>query len=61
MREPADTTDRGRRCSASALRWPDLYSVHIWNFPVLGSKRTTAWGVDPDSPYQMMSLIAEMP
>ncbi len=35
--------------------------AQLWNFAVLGSKRTTVFGVDPDSLYQMMSLIAEMP
>src|SRR5580692_6451612 len=35
--------------------------VQLWNFAVLGSKRTTVFGVDPDSLYQMMSSIAEMP
>src|SRR5207245_7028375 len=35
--------------------------AQLWNFSVLGSKRTIVFGVDPDSLYQMMSLIAEMP
>src|SRR5439155_17728179 len=35
--------------------------AQLWNFSVLGSKRTTVLGVDPDSLYQMMSLIAEIP
>src|SRR6202035_842693 len=35
--------------------------AQLWKFSVLGSKRTTVFGVDPDSLYQMMSLIAEMP
>jgi len=35
--------------------------AQLWNFAVLGSKRTTVFGVDSDSLYQMMSLIAEMP
>jgi hypothetical protein len=35
--------------------------VQVWNFAVLGSKRTTLFGVAPDSLYQMMSLIAAMP
>ena len=35
--------------------------AQLWNFSVLGSNRTTVFGVDPDSLYQMMSLIAEMP
>src|SRR5438094_9047432 len=35
--------------------------AQLWNFVVLGSKRTTVFGVVPDSLYQMTSLIAEMP
>src|SRR5206468_8798587 len=35
--------------------------AQLWNFSVLGSKRTTVFGVVPDSLYQMTSLIAEMP
>src|SRR5437867_3838019 len=35
--------------------------AQLWNLAALGSKRTTVFGVDPDSLYQMMSLIAEMP
>src|SRR5882724_11304879 len=35
--------------------------AQLWNFAVLGSKRTTVFGVDSDSLYQMISLIAEMP
>ena len=35
--------------------------AQLWNCAVLGSKRTTVFGVDPDSLYQMISLIAEMP
>src|SRR3989442_56619 len=35
--------------------------AQLWNFVVLGSKRTTVFGVVPDSLYQMTSLITEMP
>src|SRR5438309_7396710 len=35
--------------------------AQLWNFSVLGSKRTTVFGVAPDSLYQMMALIAEIP
>src|SRR4051794_38155358 len=35
--------------------------AQLWNVSVLGSKRTTVFGVDPDSLYQITSLIAEMP
>src|SRR5713101_100778 len=35
--------------------------AQLWNFSILGSKRTIVFGVDPDSLYQMMSLITEMP
>src|ERR1700676_2171130 len=35
--------------------------AQLWNFSVLGSKRTTVFGVEPDSLYQMISLIAERP
>src|SRR2546425_10560408 len=35
--------------------------AQLWNFSVLGSKRTTVFGVVPDSLYQITSLIAEMP
>src|SRR6266478_1776352 len=35
--------------------------AQLWNFVLLGSKRTTVFGVDPDSLYQMTSPIAEMP
>src|SRR5947207_6008736 len=35
--------------------------AQLWNFSALGSKRTTVFGVDPDSLYQRTSLIAEMP
>jgi hypothetical protein len=35
--------------------------AQLWNFALLGSKRTTVLGVDPDSLYQMTSSIAEMP
>jgi len=35
--------------------------AQLWNFSVFGSKRTTVFGVVPDSLYQMTSLIAEMP
>src|SRR5213075_2337835 len=35
--------------------------AQLWNFWVLGSKRTTVFGFDPDSLYQMTSLMAEMP
>src|SRR5260370_10916660 len=35
--------------------------AQLWNFSVLGSKRTTVFAVDPDSLYQMIPLIAEMP
>src|SRR5437868_524108 len=35
--------------------------AQLWNFSALGSKRTMVFGFDPDSLYQIMSLIAEMP
>src|SRR6266496_3346103 len=35
--------------------------AQLWNFSVLGSKRTTVFGVVPGSLYQMVSLIAEIP
>src|SRR5205823_3529785 len=35
--------------------------AQLWNFPVLGSKRTTVFGAASDSLYQMTPLIAEMP
>src|SRR5438552_785311 len=35
--------------------------AQLWNLEVLGSKRTIVFGVVPDSLYQMMSLMAEMP
>src|SRR5262245_43353683 len=35
--------------------------AQLWNFSVLGSKRTTVFGLVSDSLYQMMSLITEMP
>src|SRR5437899_622256 len=35
--------------------------AQLWNFWVLGSKRTTVFGFDPDSLYQITSLMAEMP
>ena len=35
--------------------------AQLWNFSVLGSKRTTVFGAASDSLYQMTSLIAEMP
>src|SRR5262249_35016888 len=35
--------------------------VQLWNFAGFGSKRTTVFGVVPDSLYQMMSLMAEIP
>src|SRR5712691_9965202 len=35
--------------------------AQLWNFSVLGSKRTTVFGFASDSLYQMTSLIAEMP
>ena len=35
--------------------------AQLWNFVVLGSKRTMVFGVEPDSLYQMTSLIVEMP
>src|SRR5438132_11410387 len=35
--------------------------AQLWNFSVLGSKRTTVFGVVPDSLYQITSLIAEIP
>src|SRR5207249_3808088 len=35
--------------------------TQAWNFSVLGSKRTTVFGLVPDSLYQMTSLIADMP
>ena len=35
--------------------------AQLWNFAVLGSNRTIVFGLDPDSLYQMTSLIAEMP
>src|SRR5437879_12330233 len=35
--------------------------AQLWNFSVLGSKRTTVFGLDSDSLYQMTPWIAEMP
>src|SRR5882672_6351687 len=35
--------------------------VQLWNFSILGSKRTTVFGFASDSLYQMTSLIAEIP
>src|SRR5450759_4797647 len=35
--------------------------AQVWNAAVFGSKRTTVFGVVPDSLYQMTSLIADMP
>src|SRR4029077_7126683 len=35
--------------------------VQLWNFSVLGSKRTTVFGLASDSLYQRTSWIAEMP
>ena len=35
--------------------------AQLWNFSLPGSKRTTVFGVEPDSLYQMTSEIAEMP
>src|SRR2546429_9281164 len=35
--------------------------AQLWNFSVLGSKRTTVFGLASDSLYQMTSWIAEMP
>ena len=35
--------------------------VQLWNFSVFGSKRTTVFGVVPDSLYQMTSWMAEIP
>src|SRR2546426_700308 len=35
--------------------------AQLWNFWALGSKRTTVFGVVPDSLYQMALLMAEMP
>ena len=35
--------------------------AQLWNVSVFGSKRTTVFGVDPDSLYQITSLIADMP
>jgi hypothetical protein len=35
--------------------------VHVWNFSVVGSKRTSVFGRTPDSLYQMIPLICAMP
>src|SRR5438128_4997893 len=35
--------------------------AQLWNRVLLGSKRTTVFGVEPDSLYQMISSMAEMP
>src|SRR5579885_1625974 len=35
--------------------------VHVWNFSVLESKRTTVFGFTPDSLYQMTLPIVVMP
>src|SRR6266576_6106436 len=35
--------------------------AQLWNFFVLGSKRTTVFGLASDSLYQMTSWIAEIP
>src|SRR6266542_1576452 len=35
--------------------------AQLCNFEILGSKRTKVFSIDPDSQYQMTSLIAEMP
>jgi hypothetical protein len=35
--------------------------IHVWNFSVFGSKRTTVFGLVFDSLYQMTSPIAVMP
>src|SRR6266700_2265516 len=55
MKLPSRVTDVLR------TMFPPPGIAQLWNFAVLGSKRTTVFGVDPDSLYQMMSLIAEMP
>src|SRR4051812_13745794 len=41
--------------------FPPPGMAQLWNFSVRGSKRTTVFGVDPDSLYQITSPIAEMP
>src|ERR671936_2108446 len=35
--------------------------AHVWNFSVLGSKRTIVFGLTPDSLYQMTSWIDVIP
>src|SRR6266702_4762480 len=55
MKLPSRVTDVLR------TMFPPPGIAQLWNFAVLGSKRTTVFGVDPDSLYQMISLIAEMP
>src|SRR6266849_2763736 len=55
MKLPSRVTDVLR------TMFPPPGIAQLWNFAVLGSKRTTVFGVDPDSLYQMLSLIAEMP
>src|SRR6266508_3559549 len=54
--------DRGRMMP-EVLRTmsPPPGIAQLWNFALLGSKRTSVFGFDPDSLYQMTSLIAEMP
>src|SRR5437899_3786043 len=50
-------------CVTEVLRTmlPPHGMVQLWYSSVGGSQRTTVFGVVPDSLYQMMSSIAEMP
>src|SRR6266404_4954651 len=57
----ASTKSPSRVTEVLRTMLPPPGMVQLWNFSVAGSKRTTVFGVVPDSLYQMMSLMAEMP
>ena len=49
----------------SGIMWrttpPPDGMTQLWNFSVLGSKRTMVFGLTPDSFYQMMSFATVIP
>src|SRR6185369_16420665 len=56
----ASTKSPSRVTSVLRTMLPPPGMVQVWNFSLLGSKRTTVFGEASDSLYQMMPWIAEM-
>src|SRR5439155_25476395 len=57
----ASTKSPSRVTDVLRTMLPPPGSCQLWNFVILGSKRTIVFGVVPDSLYQITSWIAEMP